>query len=194
MAQIEIDASGLEDVKKAMALFPREARAAMSNTLNRATTKLVTYIHEEVSGEYAVKRAGIKKTLSIKKSTTGTLTAEVDSVDRRLKISAFPFTARGKYRIASVKIKKGGYVESSSNPPLFVGKANKTSGKREVFIRTPHDRHKLSFGFTLSIPQMISNDSVYDKVSEKTEKFIEERFAHEFEQKLIRVANKYNCK
>ena len=82
MAQIEVDVRGFEEIERAMNQYPHQARAAMSNTLNRATTKMVTYIHEEVSGEYAVKRVGIKKTLSIKKSTPSTLTAEINSVDR----------------------------------------------------------------------------------------------------------------
>lgn len=190
MSNIEIDASGFENVKNALTILPYEARTAMSNALNRATTKMISFIHDEVTGEYAVKKVGIKKTLKIKKSTSATLTAEVDSVDRRLKISGFPFTARGKNRIANVKIRQGGYVSSTNNPPLFVGRANKTTGKREVFIRTPSGPYELSFGFTLAIPQMIASDSVYDKISLKTSLFIQERFQHELEQKIARVIQK----
>lgn len=186
---IEIDATKLKNLKAALTVLPQDAHAAMANTLNRATTKLVTYIHEEVSKEYAVKRVGIKKTLNIKRASVGSLTAEVKSVDRRLKVSGFPFTARGKQRIASVKIKNGGYVASSSNPPLFVGRANKTSGSREVWTREAGQR-QISFAYTLSIPQMISNDKVYDVISQKTSDFIEERFQHELEQRIQRVAQK----
>lgn len=190
MAHIEIDATEFENIKDAMILFPQTARSAMSATLNRATDKMVTWIHEEVTNEYAVKRVGIKKTLDIEKSTVRKLEAVVTSTDRRIKLSGFPFKASGKMRIAKVKVKQGGFVKSKSNPPLFVGKANKTTGKREVFIRTPGESHDLSFGFTLSIPQMIANDEVYDKIALKTSYFIQEEFERELHYRLNRVAQK----
>lgn len=188
---IEIDYSEFEFVKEALHHLPRDAHAAMANALNRTVTKTVGYTHDEVSRKYAVKRKGVKETLSIQKAKQSNLVAVVESRDRRLKISHFPFSAKGKNRIANVEIVRGRKVLSTSNPPLFVGRANGSSGKREVFTRpTDGSKYKVTYGFTMAIPQMIENEEVWDKIAKQSKEFLRDRFYHEMEQRLARAAAK----
>ena len=187
MAQITVDYSNFEVLQEALRMCPREAKVALSLALNRTISKTITYIHDEVSKEYTIKRVGVKKSLSIKKANMNNLQAEAISKGSRLKISNFPFKASGSHRLAVVQIKKGQKL-SKSNPPLFVGRANKTTGRREVFKRTPNTPYKIGFGFTVSIPQMIANEDVYDVISYKSELFLAERFERELEQKFRRIS------
>lgn len=185
---IEIDYSEFEHVKEALHYLPKESHAAMANALNRTATKTVTYTHDAVSDRYAVKRKGVKETLSIKKAKRNYLMAVVESQDRRLKISHFPFSANGKMRIARVEIVRGRKVLSASRPPLFVGRANGSSGKREVFTRpTDGSKYKVTYGFTMSIPQMIENEEVWNKIAKQSKEFLRERFYHEMRQRIARM-------
>ena len=180
MSEIIVDTSDLEKIVEQLPLFPREAHAAMNAALNRTTSRVVTNILKDVANEYAIKRPQVRKTIGVKKSRVSTLTAEVDVTGSRIKMGSFQFThAENRYRSpVSVKIKKSnGMVTSNSQPPLFVGKG-------QVYHRTPHDKYKVGWAFSLSVPQMVSNDEVYNTIADDAHEFLMDRFNHELQYRL----------
>ena len=191
---IEVDSKGLEKVQKAMKEYPQDARAAMANALNRTASKTVSFTHEAVTDKYTAKRKSVKSTMNIKKARRNNLEAVVTSTDKRIKVSGFKYGKTGTNRIARPEIIRGQRKTSTSNPPLFVGRANKSHGKQEVFVRTPGERFPISYGFSIGIPQMIQNNEVWKKVGKQAGEFLQQRFAHEFEQRLIRTNAKYSDK
>lgn len=192
MPKVVVETKALERLSAEMVLFPKECRAAMSSALNRTLNRVTTNISKEVAVDYAVKRGQIKKTISTKKSKRSTLQAEAIVTDKPIKMGSFRFKVLDdKYRTpVSVKIKNtNGFVKSSSQPPIFAGMSRAT-GKKELFHRTPGDKYKISYGFTLSIPQMVANEDVYNRIREDAEEYLEQRYEHEIEYRLNKLASK----
>ena len=189
----EVDYSDFKNIQKAAEVMPREARAALANALNRTATKTVTYAHDAVIDNYTLKRKAIKQTMSIKKANQSRLEAVVTSTDKRTMITGFSYGKQGKNRIAQPEIIRGRKVLSKSNPPLFVGRG-KGHGKQMIFRREAPGSNKLKVGYSVGIPQMIKNEKSWEYIGMKAGLFLQQRFEHEFEQKLIRTLTKYSDK
>ena len=182
----------LDKLSAEMFFFPRQCHAAMNNALNRTLSRVATNITKEVAVDYAVKRNQVKKTIGLKKSRVSTLQAEATVTDTRIKMGSFAFKVLDQqYRTpVSVKIKKSnGFVKSGSQPPVFAG-MSRVTGKKELFHRTPGDAYKMGYAFTLSIPQMVANDDVYDRIQKDAKEFLVARYQHELEYQLNKLASK----
>lgn len=183
MPQIIIETDDVQRAMRKFPAFPREAHAAMNSALNRSISRVVTNITKEVAVDYAVKRGQIKKTIGVKRSRISTLEAEAEVTDRRIKMGSFQFKyEKNRYRSpVSVKIKNtNGFVKSTSRPALF-------QAKGQIYHRTPNDKYPIGWAFTLSIPQMVANDDVYERISEDANQFLHERFEHELNFRLQRL-------
>lgn len=182
MANIIIDTDELEKAMNKFPAFPKQAHGAMNASLNRTISRVVTNITKEVAVDYAVKRGQVKKTIGVKKSNESTLRAEATVTDKRIKMGSFKFKyEHNRYRSpVSVKIKNsGGYVRSTSKPALF-------QARNQIYHRTPNDpKYKIGWAFTLSIPQMVSNDEVYDRIADDAHKFLLERFEIELKYRIL---------
>lgn len=164
-------------------LSARECHAAMASALNRTLTFVGAETKRQVQGEYAVSSSlqkGVKKI----HATAASLHAEAIYTGATLPLYVFKNKApNNQYRSpVSVLVKRsnGWQVHNGSNPAMFKGYGRKImlrdGGQRD--IRTAH---------TLSIPQMVSNDSVYRTIATKAEAKLYERVEHEITWRLSRV-------
>lgn len=165
-------------------LSPQSIHAAMANALNRTLTFISAETKRQVQQEYAVTKS-IDKSVKKQKATRSDLTAVAMYTGKPIPLFVFKNTApRNKYRSpVSVLIKKsnGMQTHTGSNPAMF-----KAYGGKKVILRDSGQKN-LRTAYTLSIPQMVSNDSVYDEIAKKAEAKLYERLKHELEWRLSKL-------
>lgn len=182
MANIVFDTKEFERAMEKFPAFPKEAKQAMRETLNRAINQVKTGITNEVAVDYAIKKNQVKKTIGIKRANMGFLQAEATVMDSRIKMGSFKFKyEKNRYRSpVSVKIKNsGGFKTSTSSPALF-------QARNQIYHRTPNDpTFKIGWAFTLSVPQMVSNDEVYRRIAEDAHAYVLRRFPEALEYRML---------
>lgn len=181
-----VDASDLLKKTERLAKFPLKTRRAMANALNRGLNRVSTNVVKEVAKEYDVVQGQVKKTITRRRANTSNLLAEAIVSDKRLKLGSFKFRYKRNQQRSpvSVRVKKSnGFTTSNSTPALFAGRS-KATGRVEIFRRDPSGQFDIEYPFTLSIPQMVENDKVYQAIAEDAADFIQKRFEHELEHQL----------
>lgn len=180
MSNIYVDTSDLEKLMKKFDGFPDQVRSSLNNTLNRTINRVKTNTQKEVKKEYAVNRS-IKKVMYDKRSKLSTLTAEVGVTDTRIKMGDFKFSAAQNSQRSPITVtikKSNGAVTSTAQPPLFMG-------KNQIYHRTPNDpKYKVGWAFTLSIPQMVSNEEVYQRIADDAHDFMLKRFEQDITYRI----------
>lgn len=185
---IEIDKKDLERLGDKLNKCPNITRKAMAYALNRAMSKGITYTANEVKKEYpSIKRKDISQGSKKTRATIQKLNASVEFKGPRLQASKFPHTiSRRKQRSpVTLKIKNAKQI-SGANPIMFGEKAGGkrgARGTREVFKREPSSR-VVKTVYTLSVPQMISNENAIKKIESNLHKDYMDRFEHELEYRL----------
>lgn len=173
MGVIIVDTDEFEKMLDKLPAFPKKVNAAMSRTLNSAASRVVTNVLKDVSNEYAIKKPQVRKTVDKKKAKPLNLQAEVIIKGKQQKMGNFKFkVANNKQRSpVTVTIKKSnGAVTSKSKPALFGARGG-------IYHRTPEDpTYKIGWAFTLSVPQMVSSDEVYNKIAEDAHEYILKQF------------------
>lgn len=177
MANIVVDSKALDTLSKEMILYPSVVKSAMARSVNSTVKKVKSYVVDDVAQEYNIKKTSVKKTISSVNANRNKLQGMVFITDKRLKMSHFGYKQPNRLKPVQVKIKKGGYVTSTSQPPLFV--AQSKQGKKEVFKRTTgNSRYPIEWGMTVSIPQMVSNETVYNEIGQKASVYLADRFTN----------------
>lgn len=172
-----------KDVKDlTSALTGRQMHAALANALNRTLTFVGAETKRQVRSAYTVKSSSVAKALTKKKATRSMLIAEANYKDRPLPLYVF------KHRIpnnqnrtpVSVTIKKGQgkQVEFSGGQVLFGA-----YGKTKIMRRDLTEK-KIQTAYTVSVPQMVENEKVYDEIVKKAEAKLQERVDHEIQVRL----------
>ena len=184
----EIDTHELESLGGKIEIFPREARRAMVASANRALSKIITNTATEVKKNYStIKRKDIKDIAVTKKATFSNLEASVTYTGKQLRASTFPHTISRSRNRSPVNLRiRTASVKSSPTPAMFGEKAGGSRGvrgTREIYKREPNTR-KVKTVYTLSIPQMISNETVYKQIQDQAKKDYADRFVHEFEYRI----------
>lgn len=183
MANIIVDASELKELASALKDHPQQMHAAMASALNRTLTFVGAETKRQVQKEYAVTKS-IQKALTKKKATRKDLTAEAIYTDKPIPMFVFKHTvAQNKYRSpVTITIKKsnGKQTHEGSNPALFRGYGKK------IMLRKNGEKN-IRTSYTLSIPQMVSNDDVYQEIADKAEEYLYKRIQHEVEYRLSKL-------
>ena len=190
MAEVEIDAKQLQKVAVELSEIPKVAPKAMAAALNRTISTVKTDMKREAVAAYEIKGADVTKTLRMRKASPSYLRAEVSSIGQPVALIHFkvkpknPPTRRTNKQL-QVKIKKSdGYKTIKRKPSAFVQNIN---GRNNVFAREGKNRLPISRLYSLSIPQMISNDGVLQKITDKANETLEKRVQHEIEYRLNKI-------
>ena len=174
---IEVDSRDVEILKASLAKYPKESRIALVNALNRGVIRARKLMAQEAVRNYNIKSAEVKNTIEIERASTSKVEAKATSEDKMLKLSKFKYsydnaeTVRTPVRVA---VKKGGKKLISSQPPVFYGKG-------DLFHRASATDQRVRMAMTLSIPQMISNEEVFQQIQEEGNQYVHERLIHELE-------------
>ena len=165
-------------------LTGQNIHAAIANALNRTLTYVGSETKRQVQTEYAVTKS-INKSLSMERATRTKLTAAANYKDKPLPMFVFKHkVAANQYRSPiSISIKKsnGMQTHNGSNPALF-----KAYGGKKI-IRRDAGQRNLKTAYTVSIPQMVASDEVYDVIAKKAESKLQERIEHEIEWRMSKI-------
>lgn len=189
MAQklIYCDTSDLEkDIKEVKKVLSEQSiHAAMASALNRTITFVGAETKRQVQSEYALTKS-INKSLSMEKATRSKLEAAANYTDKPIPMFLFKHKAPSNLNRSpvTVTIKKANGAKTlgySGGSAVF-----KAYGDSKITKRELGQRH-LKTAYTVSIPQMVSNEDVYDVIAEKAEKKLVERFNHEIEWRMSKI-------
>jgi hypothetical protein len=168
--------------------FGKPARRAAARALNRAAAGVRTDMSREARKEYNVRATTVRSSVYIKKARpTGSVYTTVQSTGFRTSLyefGALPRAPRPKNPPkvgASVKVKKQtGRVRVAGS---FV--ADMPVRGRGLYSRLGHksSENKVFKLYGLSVPQMLSNQAVSDRICEGAE----ERFSKNFDHEVARM-------
>ena len=187
---IDIELSAFNQLDKLIERFPKESKLALSKSINRSLTHGRKLIAQEVASEFKIGSTKVKKVMVMKKATPSNTNGELIATGYRLRMGLFPktqsiVTKRGIVKPPKVTIKKGMKKELPNN---FFTFRSKVTGGIEVFERKNMGQYKYGYGFTLSIPQMISdidgNKGAYPRIRASVEAQFNREFNHEIEWRL----------
>ena len=115
------------------------------------------------------------------KATASNLEAIAEYADKPIPMFVFKFTAEAnRFRspiTVTIKKSSGAKTHKGSSPALF-----KAYGKK--IMRRESDEKTIRTAYTVSIPQMVANDEVYNVVAEKAMEYYAKRMKHEVEYRL----------
>ncbi|WP_459482111.1 phage tail protein [Clostridium saccharoperbutylacetonicum] len=185
---IKIDDKELKKTVAKLGRFPNEIPKATSAALNRTITSVTKTIKKEVTSKYSIKSGEVAKTFKIRKANNGSLSAVISSQGQVLTLSHFPANLRagwtGKAPIR-VKVKKSGYKQINTTPGAFVASLG---GNLHIVKRKTSNSYPIEVLKTLSIPQMISNTEISEKVMKDTGEQLQKRIEHEVEYRLGKLS------
>lgn len=184
---ITVDSRQLRRVTIELRGVQNQIPGAMASALNRTLDFTATHTTKLVTQEYAVKAKDVKATMRKKKASKSDLSCYINSTGHTISLMHFKVTPRKyskrRYK-AKVQIKKSGGKQEIKG--AFVQTMN---GATNVWKREGRRRLPVRMLRTLSIPQMISNEKVDEKVSRLAGEKLNERIQHEIDFRLQRAQN-----
>lgn len=178
--QVDIDEDELRKLSKKLEAHPQLIRAATVSALNRTLTFIGAETKRQVKKDYAVTKS-INKSIKMTRATRGNLTAIAEYTDKPLPMFVFKHSvAQNKFRspvTITIKHSNGKQTHDGSNPALFRGYGKK-------IMRRESGQENIRTAYTISIPQMVASDAVYNVIAEKAKEYFFTRFEHEVNWRL----------
>lgn len=208
MNTVTIDTKSLDKIVKGLSYFGKEMPGAAASAVNRTLDYVNTQVKRTVTAEYAIKQTDVTACATKKKASKSNLSAGITYKGRLLSLAHFPHnpSVPGTGRYIKVKIKKSeGYKtlgpsqgrgrkgkkgERQSVPWPFVGPTGAKSADKvqaNVFQRTGKSRFPIKVLKTLSVPQMITNTNVEEKIQAQAAAKLQERVNHEIKYRLDKI-------
>lgn len=192
---ITVDTGELKRLIVGTKNFEKEVAGAIASALNRTVDFVNTRLGRIVTGIYAIKGADVKKTIRKYKAKKGQLSARLESKGSPLSLTHFPHKpettviarslgVRHKRAQVKVKIKKGSMQPMKVDPKAFLQKAN---GATNIFKRVGDERKPIVVLKTLSVPQMITNETVGVDIQKLAQGKMNERLTHEVDFRLSKL-------
>ena len=180
---ITIDQRTVKNVQKRLKGIEKKAPNAISNALNRTISNLATNIGREVRAVYPVKASEIRPTLIKKTAKPNALNASIKSKGKVLGLDQFKVSPKTvqplRKKPIKVAVKKGAL---KSLPNAFVADI---SGIK-IFERTSKKRLPIRRLYGPSVPQMLKNVGVQEKLNVQANNKFKERLDHEINRLIER--------
>lgn len=180
---------GYEDVMKELKGMEAKSKKVINRTIGDFKSRGPGWISQEVTNEYNIKKKEINSTLTAKKSA-GTIKVSGTSLDNiqliyrgrlltpthfSMKPTARP--AKGKsYTVSAVVKKSSGRKALSSK--AFLAHSGAAGTKQIPFQRTTDKRLPIQAIKTISVPQMITNETVMTRINEHISTELKKRLEH----------------
>ena len=182
--RIVINDSEMRAIQRRLGTFADKAPNAISNALNRAVSTMSSNISKEVRKDYHVKATDVKSTLKIFRASKSKLSAEIKSSGEALGLDKFkvsPKTVNPKRKSQlKIAVKNDGVKKILG---AFVANLNGT----KVFTRDGKKRLPISRKFGPSVPQMVGNENIVEKINELGNVTYHTRLNHEINRILNRI-------
>lgn len=173
---VNVDSELLDDVRGRLGDLSNKAPQAISRALNRAMTNIASNVSKEVRTEYVIKAADIKETLEKSKSTRTNLSAIVKSRGNLIPLDRFKVSPRKVTPKRKTPIKIGVKKNGTKNlKGAFVGDIHGI----KVFKRVGRKRLPIDRLFGPSVPQMIGNDEIRERINTEGKRTFDTRLEHE---------------
>lgn len=201
---IVVDTRQIDKLAMELRGFEKEVAMAAWSALTRTRYHVITVVGREVAKVYNIKASEIKLPSNQKEKRTSVvkifikmpdvddLSTSIEYTGRTLTMMHFGIKPLEKFGLPTkvtpempvkVKIKKrGGYKKIKSNPKPFVFMFP-TNKNLNVWHRTGKKFYPIEPFRTLSVPQMITNADIGDKIAKAAEEMLGKRLVHE----IIRV-------
>lgn len=168
MISITLRGDDIEKAKRVLAMLGDQARPAVARAVNRAVQGVATDAGQMGGRLYNVRSGDVKKSFTLVKASPGNLTGMAVSKGKVLSLRLFsPSPGPGKKRPAgglSVVIKRqSGRLRVSGAFWGMLSRGNAAS----VFRRLGNVRLPIEKLFGPSVPQMLGNKNVADRIQEK---------------------------
>ncbi len=180
---IKIDDSELKKAVSKLSSFPKEIPKATASALNRTLTFTKKRVNQEVRKTYNIKSSEVNKTLQVNKANSSKLSASIISKGNSLTIGRFTrnIASWKKGKLIKVKVKKSGAKGINTTPKAFIAGL---TGNSHVVKRVGKAAYPIKVLHTLSVPQMIGNENITEKVMNEAGEKLSERINHEVEFRL----------
>jgi len=185
--RIELDQNfAARKIKTFLKSFGKPAEVAVARSLNRAIQGVRTDSAVEVRKEYNVKATPVKKSFRMERAGLGALEAAAVASGRRIPLVDFgarPKQPGGRKPVdgVSVQVKKERKVLKHS----FLARLK--SGHVGVFQREGDARLPINQKFGPSIPEMIGNQEVVDRIQANAEQRFSKTLDHEIDFALQKL-------
>lgn len=171
---IEIKSDAIDKAQKYLAGVPKGFETAMMRSLNRALYEGRTVAIRETTKQYTVKARDVRPTFKMKTAHKNNLTASLESKGARLTLSTFSHNPRTDTTGANRKQIRVAVINSGLKP---LGSAFIHKGR--IYQRLGRTSYPIQQKFGPSVPSMLDNDEVVEKVVEKMGESVEKRLEHE---------------
>ncbi|PAQ15067.1 hypothetical protein CD798_08470 [Bacillaceae bacterium SAOS 7] len=180
---VEIDREMLNSVINQLGTMEKKAPQVISAALNRAMTNVASNVSKEVRQQYNIKAGDIKDTLEKTRSTKSSLSAVVGSKGNLVPLDRFKVSPRKVSPKRKTPIKVG--VKKNGMKPLGSAFVGDISGIK-VIKRRNKKRLPIARLFGPSVPQMVGNEVIVEKINQEGQETFYRRLDHEINRILDR--------
>lgn len=169
MITVEVDKADLRRVYSALGKIGNDAPKVICRGINKTASSSKTQLSDRARAVYTVKSGKFKGNMNIHKATYSQLEAEVQAKGKPLSITSFKTTAPKSG--AKANIIKGNGLKALNMGGI---KAFKGEGKLngQIYQRRSKARFPLKKLSSNSVPVMIGNEKVYDKLEPKIKQML----------------------
>ncbi len=210
--QINIKTVGIREIERELGDMKHKAGAVLYNVIKRVQSNVGKNVSKYTIKRYVIKSADVKKEIKLKKPTKQDLTATVwakgetlplmkfrvkpDSVIKLKGISAGPkgdYPERQKYKVKVLKknklsLSRHSFVMKMPNGHIGLFRRNLLSGELKKVVSNKNNLYsKINELHGPSVPQMIANDEIIEKINKDVEKTYKTRLQHELNRVLGRL-------
>lgn len=189
--KVDIDDSATEKARMFIESFKDQAMPAVCKSLNRAANGIKIDCGKEARTVYNIKATAVKKAATVRKATYGQPEATVSFAGKYIPLIAFaPKPSRPNVYVKAgltVKVKatrkkvRGGFVTRTKSGHIGVFKRTGELGRNKI---EKHEKFKELR--STSIPQMLNNHEVKNRIQAKAVK----RFNNTLDHEINRILQK----
>lgn len=198
--QIIVDDVAIRDVERRLNQFADKAPNAIARALNRSVSNVRANITKEVRNDYHIKAGDVRKTLKDFKANRNKLVASVKSSGGVIGLDHFKVSPKtvnpnrkSQLKIATKKdgVKQilGAFIADVNGVKVFnrTGEEKVRATKGRYANRPNVKREPIARKFGPSVPQMLGNEEVANRIKQKSHETYENRLTHEIEYILSRI-------
>lgn len=187
-----ISLTNLADLKKQFDKMNDQSKTAVKKTVTDFKTRAPAWVSAAVAEKYGISKKDVKSTMKGTRRAEGVINLggiEVENIalvysGRVLTPTHFkmkPTAPTAKRRDITAEIIKGSRVSLAPGRAFL---ADNRGGGYIPFMRTGDDRYPIKSIKTLSVPQMITNEEVAEKIAENISAGLQKRLEHHVQQQL----------
>lgn len=183
---ITIEVKNIEYAKTMLGNSPKEIQRALKNSINRTVRTVRTAAAKIVRERYTISSSYVKERIKIRTAKVNFLKGTVLSTGSPATLTRFDVKKRAKGPVV-VRV-----LKSSTRKPIrrMFLKSKRGTSAVLPFRRVGKDRYPLTVLRGPSIPSMIGNEKVLNKLVPLAEETLNKRFLHEIDYRLDKLGGK----